>query len=255
MKTGSPTLPAFIHTTVTALAVLLALTSLHAQAIGRLAQVTIVNPNTGARLPMYYAKGQYWVAGRPGAQYAVTLHNRSGDRVNVVLMVDGVDVLTGQTDEFTGQNDGWRRSGYVFLPHARDRIAGWYKSSGTLPYFEFANVANSHADLTARSTKVGLIQIALFRQRIIDPVAQVRPEPSGQRRNKVSNEDRLSEEAPHGQRQTPVVSHLLEEVISIRYDSRKNLIAKGVIRKRRAHPPVPQTVPQSDSVFYVPDPR
>ena len=85
MKTGSPTLPALIHTTVTALAVLLALTSLHAQAIGRLAEVTIVNPNTGARLPMYYAKGQYWVAGRPGAQYAVTLHNRSGDRVNVVL--------------------------------------------------------------------------------------------------------------------------------------------------------------------------
>lgn len=170
MKTGSPTLPALIHTTVTALAVLLALTSLHAQAIGRLAQVTIVNPNTGARLPMYYAKGQYWVAGRPGAQYAVTLHNRSGDRVNVVLMVDGVDVLTGQTDEFTGQNDGWRRSGYVFLPHARYRIAGWYKSSGTLPHFEFANVANSHADLTARSTKVGLIQIALFRQRSSTPL-------------------------------------------------------------------------------------
>ena len=38
MKTGSPTLPALIHTTVTALAVLLALTSLPAQAIGRLLQ-------------------------------------------------------------------------------------------------------------------------------------------------------------------------------------------------------------------------
>ena len=247
MKTGSPTLPALIHTTVTALAVLLALTSLHAQAIGRLAQVTIVNPNTGARLPMYYANGQYWVAGRPGARYAITLRNRSGDIVHAALTVDGTDVLTGQA--------GGSRSHYAFSPYARARIDGWYKPSGTLPPFEFANVANAHADLTARSVEVGLIQIALFRQRIIDPVAQVRPEPSGQRRNKVSNEDRLSEEAPHGQRQTPVVSHLLEEVISIRYDSRKNLIAKGVIRKRRAHPPVPQTVPQSDNVSYVPDPR
>jgi len=257
MKTGSPTLPALIHTTVTALAALLALTSLPAQAIGRLAQVTIVNADTGARLPMYYAKGQYWVAGRPGARYAITLHNRSGDKVHAVLMVDGADVLTGQTDGFTGHNDGWRRSGYALSPYARAQIDGWYQPSGTLPPFEFANVENSHADLTARSVKVGLIQIALFRKQILAPVAPVSPEPPGRRRNQGSNEDRPSEEAPRGQRQTPGVWYfpLLEDVISIRYDSRKNLIANGVIRKRRAHSLVPQTLPQSDSVSYVPDPR
>lgn len=257
MKTAPPTLSALIHPTATALAALLALTSLPAQAIGRLAQVTIVNADTGAKLPVYNAKGQYWVVGRPGARYAITLHNRSGDKVHAVLMVDGADVLTGQTDDFTGQNDGWRRSGYALSPYARARIAGWYQPSGTLPPFEFANIANSHADLTARSVKVGLIQIALFRKQILAPVAPLRTEPPGRRRSQGSNENRPSEEAPRGQRQTPGVWYfpLLEEVISIRYDSRKNLIANSVIRKRRAHPPVPQTVPQSDNVSYVPDPR
>lgn len=249
MKTGSPACPALIHPTVIALAVMLALTGLPAQAIGRLAQVTIVNPTTGARLPMYYANGQYWVAGRPGARYAITLRNRSGDIVHAALTVDGVNVLTGQADG--------SRSHYAFSPYARARIDGWYKPSGTLPPFEFANVANAHADLTARSVEVGLIQIALSRRHILAPVAPVKPEPPGQRRHQGSNENRMREEAPSGQRQTPDVSYvpLLEEVISIRYDSRKNLIANGVIRKQRVHPQVPQDSAPSDHLSYVPDPK
>lgn len=255
MKTGSPTLPALVYSTLTMLALLLALTSLPAQAIGRLAQVTIVNADTGAKLPVYYAKDQYWVAGRPGARYAITLHNRNRDNVYAVLMVDGADVLTGQTDGFAGHNDGWRRSGYALSPYARGRIDGWYQPSDKLPPFEFANIANAHSDLTARSFRVGLIQIALFRQQILAPVAPVRPELPGQRRNQGSNENRPSEEAPSGQHETRYLPRLLEEVISIRYDSRKNLIAKGVIPKQRVHPQMPQDSAQQDHLSYVPDPK
>mgnify|MGYP006906536995 CR=1 FL=1 len=48
------------------------------------------------------------------------------------------------------------------------------------------------------------------------------------------------------------------EIISIRYDSRENLIASGVIREPIARPyvpPVPRAFPQSDNLSYVPDPR
>jgi hypothetical protein len=45
------------------------------------------------------------------------------------------------------------------------------------------------------------------------------------------------------------------EVISIRYDSRENLIASGVIREPVARPHVPRAFPQSDPFSYVPDPR
>lgn len=42
------------------------------------------------------------------------------------------------------------------------------------------------------------------------------------------------------------------EIITIRYDSRENLIAAGVISERPAHTPNP--FPNSDSFSYVPDP-
>ena len=68
------------------------------------------------------------------------------------------------------------------------------------------------------------------------------------------------------QRETSVVTYSTftrlqeqpNEIISIRYDSRENLIASGVIREPMARPyvpPVPRAFPQSDTLSYVPDPR
>jgi len=67
----------------------------------------------------------------------------------------------------------------------------------------------------------------------------------------------------HGQRETSVVSHTSftrlqeqpNEIISIRYDSRENLVASGIIRERPARMPVPRAFPQSDNTAYVPDPN
>ena len=50
--------------------ILLALSAwaLPAQAVGRLADITVVDRNTGATLPLYYHRGDYWVAGQYGAK-------------------------------------------------------------------------------------------------------------------------------------------------------------------------------------------
>lgn len=296
MKSGSLILPA-----LTALAAALSLTSLPAQAIGRLADVTIVDRDTGATLPVHYAKGEYWVAGRPGARYAVTVHNRTGERVLAVPSVDGVNVLSGETA-------AWDQRGYVFSPYERYQITGWRKSSSEVAAFEFSSIANSYASRTGRPANVGVIGVALFREQPPLPAPVVIPEPYSQRRDSSSDSaglGRLREEpaapaaaaapapsaeaessaanrslsagslarpapAPtaklgtaHGQRETSVVSHTTftrlqerpNEVISIRYDSRENLIASGVIREQPVRPPLPRAFPQSDNVSYVPDPR
>lgn len=284
---------------LTALTAAMSLTSLPAQAIGRLADVTIVDRDTGARLPVHYAKGEYWVAGRPGARYAVTVHNRTGERVLAVPSVDGVNVLSGETA-------AWDQRGYVFSPYERYQITGWRKSSSEVAAFEFSSVANSYAGRTGRPAHVGVIGVALFREQQPAPAPVPIPEPYSQRRDS-SNDSaglgRLREEpaapavaaapapvpeaessaraqgagslaraapAPsaklgtaHGQRETSVVSHTSftrlqerpNEVISIRYDSRENLVAYGVIREQPVRPPIPSAFPQSDSVSYVPDPR
>jgi hypothetical protein len=65
----------------------------------------------------------------------------------------------------------------------------------------------------------------------------------------------------HGERESSYVSHTEfererttpNEVIRIRYDSRENLVAMGVIPQYRAPQPSPRAFPDSP-VGYVPDP-
>lgn len=303
MKSRLFTLPA-----LAALAALLGLSHLPAHAIGRLADVTIVDRDTGATLPVHYAQGEYWVAGRPGARYAITVRNRLGERVLAVPSVDGVNVLSGETA-------AWDQGGYVFSPYEGYQITGWRKSNSEVAAFEFSHIANSYAARTGRPAHVGVIGVALFREQPPVPSPAVVPEPYSQRRDgsngSANSLGRLREEpapalpsaqsapapaaapspaseaessarsmsadsaakaAPmpsaklgtaHGQRETSVVSHTTftrlqlrpNEIISIRYDSRENLIAAGVIREPIARPAVPRAFPQSDNLSYVPDPR
>lgn len=143
---------------LTTMTALLSIASLPAQAIGRLADVTIVDRETGATLPVHYAKGQYWVAGRPGARYAVSVRNRIGERVLAVTSVDGVNVLSGETA-------AWDQDGYVFSGYERHQIKGWRKSNREVAAFEFSNAANSYAGRTGRPNDVGVIGVALFREK------------------------------------------------------------------------------------------
>ena len=158
MKPRSLTLHA-----LAALTALLGLAHLPAQAIGRLADVTIVDRDTGATLPVHYARGEYWVAGRPGARYAITVRNRLGERVLAVPSVDGVNVLSGETA-------AWDQRGYVFSPYERYQITGWRKSNSEVAAFEFSHIATSYAARTGRPGHVGVIGVALFREQLFQRV-------------------------------------------------------------------------------------
>ena len=299
---------------LTAISALLSIASLPAQAIGRLADVTIVDRDTGATLPVHYAKGQYWVAGRPGARYAVNVRNRMGERVLAVPSVDGVNVLSGETAS-------WEQGGYVFSGYERYQITGWRKSDSEIAAFEFSNADNSYAGRTGRPANVGVIGVALFREKqalppppppyeyptpqqrektksgarnseIREPANSARGEPSAdmaapapaapanaramesESRESTAASGKLSKAAPgemamrtpklgtaHGQRETSVVTQTTflrlqgepNEIINIRYDSRENLVAAGVIREL-TRPRLPHAFPQSDAPSYVPDP-
>ena len=55
--------------------------AMQAHAVGRLADVRIVDRDTGATLRHYHHRGEIWVAGTPGARYAIALYSRAGERV------------------------------------------------------------------------------------------------------------------------------------------------------------------------------
>lgn len=282
--------------------------ALPALALGRLADVTVTDRDSGATLPLHYHRGDYWVAGRPGARYAISVRNRLGERVLAVPAVDGVNVLSGETA-------AWDQTGYVLSPWQPYQITGWRKSSSEIAAFEFSSAGDSYAGRTGRPDHVGVIGVALFREKLPEPVAMAPEQATRQTRERhdesrslqrgapapsaapaspgaglsersSSNEapalaqrapsasaDSVAKAAPlpaprlgtgHGQREASVISHTRfdrlqsspNEIIRIRYDSRENLVAAGVIREPVPYPrlPVPNPFPQSGNTSYVPDP-
>jgi hypothetical protein len=263
----------------------LAALSLDAHALGRLADVQIVDRTTGTALETHYYRGEHWVAGTPGGRYSVSIHNRLGQRLLAVTSVDGVNVISGDTA-------GWQQTGYVFGPYQGYEISGWRKSDRDVAAFEFTASPNSYAERTGRPANVGVIGVALFRERLPEPAAiasQASPSPppaaagaSSPRAEQAPAADAARAKAMdaneggpgrlaalpapklgtgHGAREASYVEHTdfsresdhPNEVIRIRYDSLANLVAMGVIRDR---PPVaarPNAFPESPA-RYVPDP-
>ena len=149
--------------TLLAAAATSACTSPPAFAVGGIVDMQIVDRSRGDVLPAYRSRGASWVAGRPGDRYAVRLTNRSGSRVLVVLSVDGVNAVSGETAA-TGQ------TGYVLGPWASAEITGWRKSYAEAAAFYFTALPDSYAARTDRPDNVGVIGAAVFRERVPLPV-------------------------------------------------------------------------------------
>ena len=98
----------------------------------------IVDRDDGQDLAQYRHRGQAWVAGEPGHRYAVRLRNQGPQRVLVVLSVDGVNAISGQTAD-TGQ------AGYVLGPWQVLEVDGWRKSMDAVAQFVFVDPARSYA--------------------------------------------------------------------------------------------------------------
>src|SRR5690348_10241011 len=146
----------------------LALFAQATQAAGRLAEVLVIDRNSGAPLRTYYHGGEYWVAGTPGARYAIEIRNTLHERLLAVTSVDGINVLTGDTAR-------WEQSGYVLDGEQSYEITGWRKSQAEVAVFEFAAAPNSYAARTGRSANIGVIGVAVFRERRPAQVASAPP--------------------------------------------------------------------------------
>ncbi|MFI4889729.1 MAG: hypothetical protein ACHQIL_04280 [Steroidobacterales bacterium] len=250
-----------------------------AQAIGNIAEISIIDRDSGVVLTPHYYRGEYWVAGRPGARYAIEVRNRLGERLLAVTSVDGVNVLSGD-------NAGWDQAGYVFSPGERYQITGWRKSDAEVAAFTFTESPNSYAERTGRPANVGVIGVAVFRERQPQPVYAPPPAYSAPSAGasspaaRAQSEDSVVAAAPrsapmlrapapdpklgtgHGEREYSYVSRTdfvrmqpqPNEVIHIRYDSLDNLVAMGIVKRSRQAWPSINPFPASPGPQYVPDP-
>jgi hypothetical protein len=134
-------------------------------------QMQVVDRESGQPLTVYEQGRRRFVAGTPGARYALRVSNHTAGRVLVVLAVDGVNVLTGQTA-------GSGQTGYVLDPGSSHDITGWRKSDSAVAAFEFAALRDSYAARTGRPGHVGVIGMAAFFERPTQPQISQQVAPS-----------------------------------------------------------------------------
>jgi hypothetical protein len=130
-----------------------------------LVDLAVVNRGTGQALPVWRRDGRVFVAGEQGERYSLRLANRTNGRVLAVLSVDGVNVISGETAKYD-------QRGYVLAPYGSYDINGWRKSTSEVAAFAFTALPNSYAAETGRPGDVGVIGMAVFRERpAITPLA------------------------------------------------------------------------------------
>lgn len=207
-----------------------------ALAHGGLADVSIYDRSDGRRLPVYWHEGRAYVAGKPGNEYQITLRNRLREDLLAVVSVDGVNVVTGQSAHPS-------QSGYVLAPQARLDIQGWRRSLSETAAFYFTSLGDSYAARTGRPHDVGVIGVALFRRQAPPPAAPIAREGASDSEKRA--ESRIG--TGHGRHETSYAYHTTFErstqapvqTLTLFYDSRANLVARGIIREATPYHPRP----------------
>lgn len=229
-----------------------------------LVDVAVIDRDHGHALPQYPHAGDRWIAGLPGHRYAVRLTNTTGERVLVVVSVDGINAVTGQTADPA-------QAGYVLDPWETAEITGWRKSVDDVAQFVFTDLADSYAARTGRPRNVGVIGVAAFRERRhawTSPPPVARHESSDNAAAPQSGERAKSESRAqpsqrlgtgHGDREwAPVGSTAFVrnsrhpvQISEIRYDAPSRLKALGILTHRNHFE---ETSPRAFPGGFVADP-
>ena len=241
---------------------------------GPLAEISIADRSTGERLPTWEHHGRTYVVGRPGDRYSIEVSSHARERLLAVVSVDGVNAITGETA-------AGNQSGYILEAHQHAEILGWRKSLDDVAAFYFTTLPDAYAARTGRPGNVGVIGVALYREAVeparpapslfesqassAAPAAAPAPEDkssaSGAAGDLAETRSRRDERlgTGHGERVASATQHAdfrrasdqPVKVMTIYYDSYRNLVAQGIIPVPRR---LPQPFPQPFPGGFVPDP-
>ena len=256
-----------------------------AQAVGGVADVSIYDRAENRTLPVYYHEGRYYVAGKPGNEYQVNIRNNQPGEILSVIAVDGVNAVSGETANWSQTGyvlspytafgvKGWRKSLQRTAAFFFTELENSYAARSGRP--DNVGVIGVAVFRKKAEPSVGINRY--FERKRQAPADDSQPASEGKNASKdeISQQGARTEaDAPrvapatpqpepkklgtgHGQSETSVVryanferaSSTPDEVITIYYDSYRNLVAQGVIRDntRLARPnPFPNQ--------FVPDPR
>lgn len=118
---------------------------------------------TWGMLKNYNSGNRRYVVGRKGSNYSLVIKNLCHSRLEVILSVDGLDVMDGRPASF-------RKRGYIIHPGKTLIVKGFRTSESAVASFKFSSVSSSYSNLRHGKTRnVGVIGMAVFTQKGVDP--------------------------------------------------------------------------------------
>lgn len=192
--------------------------------------------DAGSRaLRTFSDRGRTYVLGRQGERYRIRIDNPTSSRVEAVVSVDGLDAVDGKPASVG-------KRGYVVAPFGEVTIEGFRTSMDDVATFRFSSVRDSYAARKGDDRNVGVIGVALFRERMPEPpppsaAAPVAPgKQGGAARSEAKADDRRGLGTEFGERRESAVestrferaSSSPDRVIELRYDDREGLLRLGI---------------------------
>lgn len=166
-------------------------TAAHYSADGQLVDVQV--RVDGSTAPFYFKPGtwdRHYFQAFKGRNYSLVVRNKTGQRIGVLIAVDGLNVVNGERS-----SQSRNESMYVLDPWEEAVIQGWRTSLRDVRRFVFVDEERSYAERTGQANgDMGWIRVLSFRED--RPLAWFRETP------KVKDNDRGGRERNFGDEQS-----------------------------------------------------
>ena len=106
-----------------------------------------------------HARRNYVVA-RDDERYRIRVHNRSNERIGLVIAVDGRNIISGRKSYF-GPNERM----YILGPYDTGEYEGWRTGKNRVNRFYFTGMSDSYAASWGDYSAMGVIAMAAYKSR------------------------------------------------------------------------------------------
>lgn len=111
----------------------------------------------GSPVAEYSHESDTYIEGREGSEFTLRFKNTGSKRVLVVMSVDGLSVMDGETASYSS-------NGYIVDPYGSIKIPGWRLSDEEVAKFYFATKKDSYAKSKNKDLDVGVVGCVVFEE-------------------------------------------------------------------------------------------
>jgi len=122
--------------------------------------VTVQLISSGKQITRHASDGQTYFEAPESGDYIIRIRNNSYERKEVVVSVDGLSVMDGESASFETR-------GYILSAYSSIDIKGWRRTDNDVAAFKFTKTEESYSAKAGKGTdNVGVIGVAVFNEKV-----------------------------------------------------------------------------------------